>query len=180
MSVSSVLASQGRVVTIESAAAVTSSTSGVASACARSVSHSTHTVSERLHRHRRPEIRPRREHEIEAVDGRAAFLEMALVPAREIAAGVVLQQREAVPQRRREQHQHRRGRGGEAELHLGLGGGLSHGANSTRLANSVIIVARMSEANPGPVRTSRISLTLNPGYDRSRRTEPCSSPSSMS
>ena len=76
---------------------------------------------QRLHRHRRPEIRPRREHEIEAVDGRAAFLEMALVPAREIAAGVVLQQREAVPQRRREQHQRRGQGGGEAELHLGLG-----------------------------------------------------------
>ena len=120
MSVSSVLASQGRLVAIASAAAVTTSTSGVASACARSVSHSTQTVSERLHRHRRPEIRPRREHEIEAVDGRAAFLEMALVPAREIAAGVVLQQREAVPQRRREQQQHGHGRGGEAELHPGL------------------------------------------------------------
>ena len=45
MSVSSVLASQDRLVAIASAAAVTTSTSGVASACARSVSHSTQTVS---------------------------------------------------------------------------------------------------------------------------------------
>ncbi len=45
MSVSSVLASQDRLVAIDSAAAVTSRISGVASACARSVSHSTHTVT---------------------------------------------------------------------------------------------------------------------------------------
>ena len=103
MSVSSVLTIQDRLVAIASTAAVTISTSGVANACARSVSQSTHTVSKRMHGHRRPEIRPCGEHEIEAVDGRAAFLEMALVPAREIAAGVVLQEREAVPQRGGEQ-----------------------------------------------------------------------------
>ena len=47
--------------------------------------------------------------EKQAVDRRAADLERALVPAREVAAGVVFEQREAVPQRRRQQQQHATG-----------------------------------------------------------------------
>ena len=59
----------------------------------------------RLHHDRGPEIRPCERDQEEAVDGRAAHLQRALEPAREIAAGVVFQEREAVPQRRREQQQ---------------------------------------------------------------------------
>ncbi len=66
----------------------------------------------RLHDHRGPEIGTRQRVQEQSIDGRAAHLERALVPARDVSAGVIFQQREAVPQRGRKQDEHRRDRGG--------------------------------------------------------------------
>jgi len=58
-----------------------------------------------LYDHGGPEVRPRQRDQKQAVDGGAADFERALVPAREVAAGVVFEKREAVPQRGNQEQQ---------------------------------------------------------------------------
>ena len=61
----------------------------------------------RLQEQHRPERQRHARREDEAVDHGAARHQRALVPARQIAAGVVLQQRKAVPQRRSDEQRDR-------------------------------------------------------------------------
>ena len=122
MSVSSMLASQG-------SAVVRISTRLIARQPQR-LRHAEHAQRQLQDPQRRqrldpeidPEVRILAEMQIEAEHGRAAGDQIAFIPPRQIAAGIPLEQRIAVPQRRREQHQrngdgrdpdqaaHRRGR----------------------------------------------------------------------
>ena len=81
----------------------------------------------RLHDRHRPEIRPLARHQQQAIGHRAVDQQLAFVPGREIGAGVVLQQRETVPDRRRQQQRHagkddQRPHGAAAVVHSTLPG----------------------------------------------------------
>ena len=118
MSVSRMLVSHGSVVRPDSAAVTPSSSSGrPPKPSARSSSASTQTVSAAWTHDHRPEIGMREDVEEEAEHRRAARHQIAFEPAHQIAAGVVLQQRKPVPDRRREQNE-----------------GARHGGTDTRYA----------------------------------------------
>ena len=105
MSVSSMLASQGSAVVRISARLSAISRNGLAMPNTRSVSCRIHSVASAWMPRLIQKLEALAEMQIEAEHGRAARDQIALVPARQIAAGVPLQQRIAVPQRRRDQHQ---------------------------------------------------------------------------
>ncbi len=105
MSVSSMLASQGSAVV-----RIRAMLSQISRRRPRHAEHAQRQLQDPQRRQRlNPEIEPEARilavMQIETEHGGAAGDQIAFVPARQIAAGVPLQQRIAVPQRRREQHQ---------------------------------------------------------------------------
>ena len=105
MSVSSMLASQGSAVVRIRTRLNAASRNGRIMPNTRRVSCSSHNVASAWIAKVDPEARTLAEMQIEAEHGGAAGHQIALVPPRQIAAGVPLEQGIAVPQRRRDQHQ---------------------------------------------------------------------------
>ena len=108
MSVSKMAVSQGSVVRPDKMVMTASRSIGrLPRPCARSVSATIHIVSADCTTSTGQKASGTPANEDEAVDHGAARHQVALVPAREIAAGVVLQEGKAVPQRRRDQQRQR-------------------------------------------------------------------------
>src|SRR5262249_21378882 len=105
MSVSRVLDRTGRAVTSERPATIKVRCQGpAANPAARNTSDTTPDGAAGLQDELWPEMQAFAEVEKQPEHRRAARHEVALVPAGEVAASVVLQQRIAIPQRRGEQH----------------------------------------------------------------------------
>ena len=98
MSVSSMLASQGSAVVRTSTRLIASSRNGWAMPSTRSVNCRIHSVASALDPEIDPETRILAEMKIEAEHGGAARHQIAFVPPRQIAAGIPLEQRIAIPQ----------------------------------------------------------------------------------